>query len=210
MDHLSKLGFSCSYAEVKRFEQSDAFSEGVSIQGMSPDSCVQFVADNVDHSIWTIDSTGTFHEMGMIAAATSSCKTNRSIKRDMYATAQQVKTIGRIPIKVFTSPTAQLKLAYGALQLNLSTANHMIDLLWKVSWPLRSPRPGWSGTMQAVSEGNYPGQSCFTFLPMIDLDPTDMSCAFTTLHFLTTLAQQYHVTPIITFDQPLWWKARVN
>lgn len=36
-----------------------------------------------------------------------------------------------------------------------------------------------------------------------------MSCVFTTLHFLSALANQYHVTPVIAFDQPLWWKAKI-
>ena len=67
----------------------------------------------------------------------------------------------------------------------------------------------WSGMMQTVCEDSYPGQSCFTFLPMIDMNPSDMSCVFTTLHFVSALARQYNVTPVITFDQPLWWKAKI-
>ena len=37
------------------------FSEG---------SCIQYVADNVDHNICTLDGHGTFHGMGIIAAIT--------------------------------------------------------------------------------------------------------------------------------------------
>lgn len=197
VDHLNKLGFSSSYAEVKRYEQSAAMTQGISIQGLTPTSCVQFVADNVDHNIQTVDGTGTFHGMGMIAAVTPAVRTSRSIKRDSTVTAEQVKSVGRIPVKMFSSSTSQLNLHYGLLKTNHSTVNPFLDLLWKLSWPLRSPRPGWSGAMQAVCDGHYPGQSCFTFLPMIDMDPTDMSCVFTTLHFLSALASQNHVTPVM-------------
>ena len=34
-----------------------------------------------------------------------------------------------------------------------------IDLLWKFVWPLRSPRPGWSGMMQAVHQDTHPGKT---------------------------------------------------
>jgi len=63
--------------------------------------------------------------------------------------------------------------------------------------------------MQAVSDGIYPGQSAITFLPMIDMDPGNMSCVYSTLQFVSSLAMQYNVTPVLTFDQPLWWKSMV-
>lgn len=42
---------------------------------------------------------------------------------------------------------------------------------------------------------------------MIDLHASDPTCVNSTLHFLCQEAEKYGVTPIITFDQPLWWKA---
>ena len=45
------------------------------------------------------------------------------------------------------------------------------------------------------------------FLPMIDVNPTDIMCVNTTLHFVSDHARRYGVTPVLTFDQPLWWKA---
>ena len=66
-------------------------------------------------------------------------------------------------------------------------------------------RPYWSGYMQSVSTGNYSGISTVTFLTIIDLDPNNYSCIYSTLMFID---QQSHalniVTPCITFDQPLW------
>jgi len=61
--------------------------------------------------------------------------------------------------------------------------------------------------MQMVCGGYYPGQSTIMFLPMIDLEPSDMTYIYSTLVFISEQAKCYSVTPIITFDQPLWWKA---
>ena len=45
------------------------------------------------------------------------------------------------------------------------------------------------------------------FLPIIDADPTDMSCILSTITFLSNLAEMNKKPAIITFDQPLFWKA---
>ena len=44
---------------------------------------------------------------------------------------------------------------------------------------------------------------------MIDMDPTNMSCIYPTLKFVEAQCKLQHTTPIITFDQPLWWKAQL-
>ena len=61
--------------------------------------------------------------------------------------------------------------------------------------------------MQFVHDGDHPGKSSVMFLPMIDMNPTDVSCIYSTLMFISEQAHRYNVQPIITFDQPLWWKA---
>ena len=42
---------------------------------------------------------------------------------------------------------------------------------------------------------------------MIDLVPSDPSCIYTTMNFVSSQARRYDATPILTFDQPLYWKA---
>ncbi|ESO85534.1 hypothetical protein LOTGIDRAFT_155019 [Lottia gigantea] len=83
----------------------------------------------------------------------------------------------------------------------------MMDILHSVTWRLRTPAPIWSGFMQMVSKGNHPGQSSIVFLRMIDMDPTNMSCVYSTIYFVTSEALCYGTTPVLTFDQPLYWKA---
>ena len=42
---------------------------------------------------------------------------------------------------------------------------------------------------------------------MIDLDPYNVISIYSTLDFVSHHAKRYAVTPILMFDQPLWWKA---
>ncbi len=42
---------------------------------------------------------------------------------------------------------------------------------------------------------------------MIYLDPRYSSCIYTKMQFVSSQAKQYDATSILTFDQPLYWKA---
>ena len=42
---------------------------------------------------------------------------------------------------------------------------------------------------------------------MIDLSPSSPTCVRSTLEYLCDIAQKYGVTPIVTFDQQLYWIA---
>ena len=61
--------------------------------------------------------------------------------------------------------------------------------------------------MQMIHSGAHPGQSSIKFLPMINMSASDPSCIYSTLSFIADHAKRYNSDPIITFDQPLWWKA---
>ncbi|MES9879831.1 MAG: hypothetical protein ABW185_03020, partial [Sedimenticola sp.] len=82
-----------------------------------------------------------------------------------------------------------------------------IDTLYKAVFAMNSKRPGWSGTMQMIHKGDHPGKASVLFLPMLDINPSDLTCIYSTLNFICAHAKQYEVTPVVTFDQPLWWKA---
>ena len=45
------------------------------------------------------------------------------------------------------------------------------------------------------------------FLPMINLDQCDPLCIYSTFRFVVSQARFYNVTPVLTFDRPLYWKA---
>ena len=53
-----------------------------------------------------------------------------------------------------------------------------------------------------------PAESHNEFQPIIDLNPNDETCIYSTLLFVIKQAQRYNVpVPCITFDLPLWIKA---
>ena len=61
--------------------------------------------------------------------------------------------------------------------------------------------------MQFVQQGPHPGKASFVVLSMINMNPCDATCIFFTQKFLCEHASHHDATHIITFDQPLWWKA---
>ena len=61
--------------------------------------------------------------------------------------------------------------------------------------------------MQMIQKGEHQGQCSVLYLPMIDMDPSDLSCVYSTLCYVYSYAKKRNVTPILTFDQPLWWEA---
>ena len=84
------------------------------------------------------------------------------------------------------------------------------DLLWQTSRSLRNdPTSNWLGLMQALLKSETPAQkSTITFLPIIDLNPNDESCIYSTLLFVIEQAKRMRVpVPCVIFDQALWLKA---
>ena len=151
IDTLHEHGFSSSYAEVKRFEQNAAVTPETDINAYTDDRHIQYVADNVDHKVTTIDGTGTFHGMRIIAAVTPKIHiiNKRIPKRNV--TAADITAVCRINIEYFKIPPKVPPLTY--LQLEPVTAydptSCQLDVLWKASLLLQSPRPAWSGMMQS-------------------------------------------------------------
>ena len=81
------------------------------------------------------------------------------------------------------------------------------DQLYVAAWSLGLHDGLWRGTMQAINTGEHPGVSSVHFLPMIDLDPTDINCVYTTLKFVQRQCELQKCIPVLTFDQPLYLKA---
>ena len=204
---LHEHGFACSYADVIKYEQSAAVAQGTEIPGFTEEHHIQYVADNVDHNVATIDGTGTFHGMGIIACITPGTQQNKPVPK-IQVTAADIAAVGRINIQYFMIPPIRAPIVYQPLALlPADNKTSQLDVLWKTSLLLHSQRPSWSGMMQILHLDEHPGRASVTFLPMIDLDPSDESCIYSTLRFVATHALQYDVTPVLTFDQPLFWKA---
>ena len=62
--------------------------------------------------------------------------------------------------------------------------------------------------MQNISKRLYPRKSVVSMLPIIDLDPADMNCIYSTLIFIVPQATSLYInSAVATFNQPLWLKA---
>ena len=204
---LYKHGFCCSYPEVQKFEQNAVLSYGTDILNHSS-QFVQYVADNADHNSATLHGKETFHGMGMIAAITPGTKKSNQILRTKVI-PRDISAIVRVPIQFYRENSISMTMItfekLNTFTVQDSTAQ--LDILWKTSLLFGSPRPAWSGMMQLVDHGSCPGKPSVLFLPMIHMNPSDITCVYSTPKFIEDHAHRHDVTPIVTFDQALWWKA---
>jgi len=84
--------------------------------------------------------------------------------------------------------------------LNISAS---CDLVGMFSSSQR-PRSQWSGYMQSVCEGEHPAPSSVEMLAIIDLNPSDSNCIYSTLVSVLRKAEAQNIpTACITSDQPL-------
>ena len=193
---------------------------GNSVINSYPKVFTQFAGDNVDHNIKTLDGSGTFHGMGIIAISTpfpgnSVLKECDKISRGKDITSEVSANNKGIAIHNYVHPVKSALSSMEVkplikLQSPVILPSNDIDNLWQASWYFRNSsnyRPNWSRYMQNISKGEYPGQSKITYLPIIDLNPTKEKCIYSTLLFIQEQAKLLNiVTPCLTFDQPFWLK----
>ena len=161
IDSLNSHGVCSSYFEAKKFEVSAADAQDKEIPGFIPGQFAQVIADNVDHNARTLDSTSAFHGIGMIAVRSPEVRCSKPIAR-IKKTAEELAFQSRIKIKFYRGDITALRLLkYEKLSaINILDYSWKVDLLWKISWPLKSPRPLYSGMMQAVNTHvNHPSHS---------------------------------------------------
>ena len=107
------------------------------------------------------------------------------------------KTLGIKPLKMFQDIRCNVALD------NTKTLGNM----WQYVWLVTLMKPLWNGFMKASHDGPCPGKTVIHFVPMIGMPSSDYSCIYSTLSFVSDLAQKYGRDPVLTFDQPLYWKA---
>ena len=151
------------------------------------------MADNVDHNVRTLDGYGTFHGMGIISATMSSAgpvelhttqitqlpqqmlafevTKNRSIDIVQYYGAEKsyLVTISLQPIDQLHQPVRSFHLS-------------ALNLVWHAGWFCSDSvrRPNWSGFMNGV----HSSAAVVQFLPLIDLNPSDETCIYSTLLYV--------------------------
>ena len=98
---LNEMGFCCSYTDVTQFEKNAAYQQGTDLVGYDSNKFVQYIADNVDHNVCTVDGNGTFHGMGIMATITPSSSVKHFVlKKEIKM--EDLSDIGRIQIYTLT------------------------------------------------------------------------------------------------------------
>lgn len=218
-NELSRLGFAVTYNEVIRFKQSILFDKKEDSDISPASDFTQWVSDNVDHNIATLDGKGTFHGMGIISCSVGNNeRSDKQIKRlPSIVKVADLPTNSIVKIHRYANPEvpplASVKLLPLDLQ-NLRKNTDELNLLWHYAGlkhgPLSvNPRANWNGFMDQVTSGRkHPGKTTINMLPIIDLKPSDVTCVYSTLLHVIKEAQKLQInTPCITMDQPLWIKA---
>ena len=163
------------------------------------DMSVLFTADNVDHNIITIDSKGAFHGMSVIAAVTPGKQTHRLIPRRQIS---ELKTKNKTKNSYLRVQVCKACFSWGSLR-----GPPEISWQWQQGRYSVGSHP-WQGMMHVLHQGNqHPGQSSVKFLPMINMYSGDKSCIVFTQDLCCNLAMKHNLPTIVTFHQPLYWKA---
>lgn len=209
IDLLFNLGFCSSYAESSLYKRNASVTQGVDLEGLTEEALLHFIADNVDHNAKTLDGQNVIHMMGQMAAVTPAIPNKKKIPR-LKVTLHDIRELGKHTIIFQRDPKAVLaNIKYTNVRaMPQDIENAKLDILWHISMHISQPRPLWSGYMQLLHSGmSNPGKSTQLFLPMIDLTPSDPTCVRSTLEYMCDIAVQHKVTPIVTFDQQLYWIA---
>ena len=206
IESLHAMGLCCSFKTARKYEKSATITFGTDVPE-GDKSFIQYIADNVDQNICTIDGNGTFNGMGIIAAVTPKVKFSKVIPKRTVS-SQEITDLASINIIYQKNPVIRDSMIYTLHEKSEDEFTRgNLDLLWRCSVLFGKPVPSWAGVMQMFHRGSHPGQSSIKFLPMIDMSSSDPTCIYSTLSFIADHAKRYNSTPIITFDQPLWWKA---
>ena len=211
---LNHLGFSESYLEVKRYEYSMMMNES---DQQNPDGFLQYVFDNADFNIRTIDGHGTFHSMGGSQCTTPASNTNPVGVTERVLTLPKSSEIGKhgvIPIKTYNQPPTKALRQIPIKDPSENTVDtseaERLDALWISGYTIQAtPQPSWAGFMQSAmqNEGNY-DVSEITALPFINNNPSDCSTLYTALCYAKSQCHKAgQKTCFVTFDQPLYIKS---
>ena len=210
IESLYAMGFCSSYSEVLRFEKNAASCTESNILGSAEDikgKSVLFALDNVDHNIQTLDGKGTFHGMGAIASVTPTTKQKYCIQRKLVT---DLNTLSAEKIKILEYKFEKHACRSEIFKVLPNFFNHyrQIDIMWEVSLGFKDQTPNWQGFMNLIHQDTqHPGKSSIFFLPMVNMYPGDETCIFSTLNYVCNLSRKYSVPAVVTFDQPLYWKA---
>lgn len=208
---LNKLGFCASYSEANLFEIS---AINVDETWQQQKGFRQFVFDNADANIATLDGKNTFHAMGGIECTTPMPmhlfehdvpKIGRELSADILG------TFGNVPLQYCNKKKNGL---HNLTVENISTEQKIIpsisDIMWLYGKHYDIPNiPGWSGFMQNLTKRESFEVTHVKALPFVNAPPSNLDTINTVLIMAAQKTiQNGQTTTLVTFDQPLYAKAR--
>ena len=216
IDIVSELGFCAPYREVLLYEASATVIPSAIVESSS---YIQFVYDNADYNISTLDGHNTFHSMGGIKCVTPANQVhiNKNIPRKERIDSEHIANQGHIRLSVYHPPVTQ-----GYSHLTAEDTNPLVqepesvqialrlEALWISSaWLQGLPCPNWSGFMSKICDQNSSHmKSAILPEPFVNLAPTNPSTIYTCLLNAAEEGRKHGQSmTMVTFDQPLYTKA---
>ncbi|XP_043279745.1 uncharacterized protein [Venturia canescens] len=217
IDLLHKLGACVSYYQLQQYEASVIMDPPKFV--FEENICVQHVFDNTDHNVGTLDGYNTYHCLGGIAiyspeenvsyeGRTKKLKNASNVSSATIASQSIIRTIpwtahcNGLDNIVYTDTAKLFSTNSSVLPAAYST------YLWAKHCDIENV-PSWRGFMEVLTADSTYNVSKVVCLPFINHPPSNMSTINTALR--TALADARRVnqkTCFVTFDQPLYHKAR--
>lgn len=209
------MGFAASYAETIVFEASAIMRPEGSIDETA---FSQFVCDNANHNVNTIDGLNTVHIMGAIQCLTrhNAVLPDQEIKcLKQIPMAHVVGDIGTVPLVFFNqNQNTGLKTIHitdveknHPLSKDIVPSSH--DFLWLYGKWSKLNQPGWNGFMEEETANWSFMRSKIIFPPFINFPPSQYDTIYTFLRFaMEKFMASHQKTCFVTFDQLLYAKAQ--
>ncbi|KAF0716418.1 SWIM-type domain-containing protein [Aphis craccivora] len=219
LDMLSNLGFSNKYNEVLLYESAAVNHPKPKILSPAAGAFIQYSADNADININTIDGHNTVHIMGVIQIVTpkNAVIVDEEIPRlRIIPAAKDIAAIAHVPLQMYdnfgVSGLSKIDVE-NILSDNVSIKSFInkIVFLWMYGkWKTVSDVPGWNGFIEYLTkENNKFSTSRILFLPFIHHPASNLNTIYTTLNSIhDNMKFHGHEACVVTFDQPLFIKAR--
>ena len=161
------------------------------------------------HVLCTLNGDNTMHGMRIIAALTNGKFQYDMIERKKVPNSE-INSLAKINISISSEKNSISSLKFKLLGNSTIIILNSEDFLWQQSSFMKDPIPSWSGKMQLIHNNECSDTKCktsVTFLPIIDLLPSDMNCIYSTVKFVSEIVCKVKKPTIITFDQLLFGKA---
>ena len=210
IDMLHVIGVCSSYKEATTYLNCVVSSPQSTIE---PGAFTQFVFDNADVNIKTLDGLGTFHALGGIKCVTPSVSVSQCPPVERKVGTKCDATSNQISIKPYKKPhISGLKniimrdITYEDEEVSRKGFN--IDIIWIIGFSeIENKIPIWNGFMKSAVKNGTWDVSHVLPIPFINLPPGNMTTLYSALTFAANQSKTRNQTCIVTFDQPLFLKS---